>query len=545
MGVMMATESIEKLVTRRLYPELEERAIKYIESCDWKKFLSSIRRTSSKGKARDALVHLLKMESVGGTDADIFREFSTLEGDTLTQIRANATKHAMEILEDQIENKHTYFLDIQAMTMSPYVVLVKDVIEARKRELEQLEQNPSRIDVVGTFYGFSILMIEGTKTTETQTNAYGYRYWRRRTWLDENITETAANAVKQLTGEFANAVDMDKTYKTLGSSRIFKGRCMKTTAEILANAVRLSMYKVPGNRGRAARDLGKTQDSRTLPFLHHRLGNEVSGRVRMSILGALGKVGHEASIDILMEKAKLRGRRFVTKESEAATEAIGGIYAPQCRETLIELLRDGGNMVKAASIRALSKQDQTGLVDLISPYLTNKSRPVVRASVIALMDLGRRGQSAIKRNAPIIVGRIGSDKPSRTAFTKMMSISGVGKTKPVHQYFAKRIRKFESEIRNWQRRTRMGSYSYYWQRRERRTKQRLTDFLRLASEYLQPPLDEELIAALRSVTRSETDQMSTIKHLGERVLTHVQSDKKEKKARDARRFKQTVLDSYR
>ena len=56
----MASESIEKLVARRRYPQLEKRASEYIESDDWKKFLANIRRTSSKGKARDAVVHLLK-----------------------------------------------------------------------------------------------------------------------------------------------------------------------------------------------------------------------------------------------------------------------------------------------------------------------------------------------------------------------------------------------------------------------------------------------------------------------------------------------------
>ncbi|MHA2027553.1 MAG: hypothetical protein ACW98U_16765, partial [Candidatus Thorarchaeota archaeon] len=271
MGVMMAKESIEKLVSRRLYPQLEERATKYIESGDWKKFLRNVRRTSSKGKARDALVNLLKLEAVGGTDSDILKEFASLQGDTLTKIRANATERSMEILTEQIENRHTYFLDIEAMTMSPYVFLVKDVIEARKREIAQLEGTPSRLDILGTFYGFSILMIEGSKTAAPQTNQWGYRYWRRSTWLDENITDSAANAVKQLTGELAESVDMDKTYKTLGSSRIFRSKCTKITADILANAVRLAFYKVPGNRSRAARDLGKTEDLRALPFLHQRL----------------------------------------------------------------------------------------------------------------------------------------------------------------------------------------------------------------------------------------------------------------------------------
>ncbi|MHA2160369.1 MAG: HEAT repeat domain-containing protein [Candidatus Thorarchaeota archaeon] len=543
----MASESIEKLVSRRLYPQLEERATEYIESGDWKKFLRNVRRTSSKGKARDALVNLLKLEAVGGTDSDILKEFASLQGDTLTKIRANATERSMEILTEQIENRHTYFLDIEAMTMSPYVFLVKDVIEARKREIAQLEGTPSRLDILGTFYGFSILMIEGSKTAAPQTNQWGYRYWRRSTWLDEKITETAANAVKQLTGELAESVDMDKTYKTLGSSRIFKSKCTKTTADILANAVRLAFYKVPGNRSRAARDLGKTEDLRALPFLHQRLTVEGSMRVRMAIVEALGKIGHESSIAILKERAKLTGRRFVTKEAEAATLAIGGIYSRQCGETLLEILRVGGNPVKAAAIKALSTQEQTGLVEIIAPYLIDKSRPVVRASVIALMDLGRKGRAAIKKNAPTIIKRIGSDRPSKVAFSKMMSIGGVGMTTSVHQYFAKRVKQLESEIKNWQRRTRTGSYTWYWQRRERKARSRLTDLLRMANEYLKPPFDVELVKALRSLTKSKEDP--TIMTLARRLLLHVHTVHSEEvvetKSDERKSFIQTFLDSYR
>jgi hypothetical protein len=185
-------------------------------------------------------------------------------------------------------------------------------------------------------------------------------------------------------------------------------------------------------------------------------------------------------------------------------------------------------MAKAAAISALSNQEPSGLVDLISPYLTNKSRPVVRASVVALLDLGRKGHAAIRKNAPTVVKRIGSDRPSRTAFTRMMSVLGVGKMKPVHEYFAKRIRQFESEIRNWQRRTTSGSYGYYWQRRERRAKQRLTEFLRLTNDYIKPPLEKELVDALQSVTTTNSDPMSAIGSLGERMLTHDSPRKKRK-----------------
>ena len=540
----MGKTAISELVQKRMYPELEEQATEYIETDDWKKLLDRIdynKYGPSKGWSRDALVNLLQLETVGGTDSDIFHEFKGLEGTTLPQIRARARDKAIEILRKQIEHKHTYFLDVDAMALTPYAILVKDVIEARKRELEQLGPNPSRIEVLGTFYGFSILMIEGAKAKESQTSTYGYRYWRRRTWLDENITDAAANAIKQLTGELAESVDMDKTYKTLGSSRIFKGRCTKTTADILANAVRISFYKMPGNRTSAAYQMGKSGDSRTLPFLHHRLGIEENRRVRMGIIGALGSVGHVSSIDLLKEKAKLTGRRFITKESEAATEAIGRIYSPTCRETLLEILKDGGNSVKATAIKALVKQEETGLVDIISPYLVDKSKPVVRASVLALVDMGREGHAAIRKNAPTVIKRIGNDRPSRAAFSKMMTIKGIGRTKTVHQYFAKQIMKHARRISNWQRRYNNRSRTYYVSHWERRMKQRLSDALRLANDHLQRPYDEELVKALRFASTLEDDRWGSVSTYSSRLLAQVPKEKKSVKDR----FVQTFLDAYR
>lgn len=543
----MGNTAISELVQRRMYSELEEQTKEYIETGDWRRLLDDIdydRRSHAGGKARDALVNLLQLETVGGTDSDIFREFKNLEGTTLPQIRAQARDKAIEILRTQISGKHTYFLDVDAMALTPYAILVKDVIEARKRELEQLGPNPSRIDVLGTFYGFSILMIEGSTYMESQISTYGYRYRRRRTWLDESLTDSAVNAIKQLTGELAESVDMDKTYKTLGSSRIFKDRCTKKTADILANAVRLSFYKRPGNRSSAAYQLGRTEDSRTLPFLNHRLGIEENSRVRMSIVEALGYVGHASSIDLLKERAKLSERRYVTKESEVAVEAIGRIYSPTCRETLVEVLKEAGNTVKAAAIRAIARQESTGLVDIISPYLTHSSRPVVRASVLALMNQGREGLAAIRKNAPTVITRIGTDRPSRRVFSKMMTIRGIGKNEGVHQYFAKQIMKHGRRFQSWKRRRSSYGSTHRWTHWENTLTRRILDSLQLVNQHLQQPFDDELVKALEYVSKIDDDPRIGASSYSKRLLSQVPKERAEKKSMKEL-FVQTFLDAYR
>ncbi|MFW9908676.1 MAG: HEAT repeat domain-containing protein, partial [Candidatus Thorarchaeota archaeon] len=533
----MEKATIVDSATKRRYAELEKQADEFIKTDGWEAFMSSLRHVRPEGKARDAVVELLQLHAVGGTDSDIFREFGTLEGNDLHQIRANAADHAIIILKDQISSKHTYFLDIEAMTMTPYVVLVKDVIEARKREIEQLKQNPSRIDVLGTYYGFQILMTDNSMPFESP-NTYGYRRWRRTTWLNGAITETAANAIKNLTSELSNEVDMDMTYKTLQRSSIFRNRCTQGTADILANAVRVSLYKVPGNRSSAASALGHTGDSRVLPFLHHRLPLEQSRYVRISIARALGTVGHESSIEVLKERA-IVNRRYMSKEAEAMIDAIGRIYSPQCNEILTELLKHDGNTIKAAVIQALSKQDSPNVVELISPYLVHRTKPVVRASVFALSELGNAGTEAIIAKATNVIKKIGYDRLSINAFRKLLEISAIAEMPEVHQYFAGRVEKLGKELKRM-RNSVNNSFGYYWRRWEARVRTRLVEYCKLASTHLRPPFHSDLINSMKSVFKDQPDLINMINTLGRTPLIRaingnpVMEDK----------FEQTYLPSF-
>jgi hypothetical protein len=514
---MMEKATIQNLVSRRHYSELENRADEYIQSDDWTGFMSQIKHTRSSGKARDAVVALLELEAVAGTDSDVFKEFSSLDGTSLQLIRVNAIERAIELLKEQVENRHTYFLDVGIMAETPYAILVQDVIEARRRELAQLEGTPSRLDVLGTFYGFMILMTDGSKpydvsSTSTQRYGYRYNYRQRRSWLDESITDTAVNAIKQLTGNLAQPIEMDKTYRTIGNSSIFKKRCQKGTAAILADAVRLALYKVPGNRGAAARALGRTEDSRALEFLHHRLEMEQNRYVRTSIVTSLGRIGHESSIVPLESLAQQQTRRYSSKESIAAVNALGGIDSPHVRSVLLGLLKDGKNEVKACAIQALSQQGSSGLVEIINPYLKHTSRPVVRSSVTALLELGSEGEEAIKLAMPMVLSRLGNDRGSKEVLTKMLEISGIGQMSLVHDYFAKKIQKLTSYVKRWQTSASGTSYSYYWNRRERRARIELEWWLDLVSRHLHPPFSEELVRCTRSLFSSvnDTGVLSTI-----------------------------------
>jgi HEAT repeat protein len=516
-GVVMGVVSLHDIVTKRRYSDLEQVAKEHIERGEWESILSRIAQCSPSGKSRDAVVSLLELESVGGTDSNLFSEFTSLEGNTLQEIRIAATERAIGLLREQVAERHTYFIDVEEMSTTPFAVLAKEVIEARKRELEELQQGASRIEVLGTYYGYTILLTDGAKPHEGGT---GYRYWRRRTWLDEKINESAAAAIKKITGEFAEAVDMDLTYRTIGHDPVFKKRCTPETARILADAVRVSLYKVPGNRAKAARDLGRTGDSRAVAFLHNRFPTEQNRGVRTAIAEALGQIGHESSVGLLQEYVESSSRRQ-TKDVFAAVDALGRIDADQARAALVSLLESGSNAVKAKSIESLSRLDIPDMIQLVTPYATHKSRPVVRAAVDALLRNGDQGTEVVKENVPTILGRIGSDRTSRFVLTKVLSISGIGERQETQDYFAKRIKNAMRQLERWQAsRNRGYSYGYWWQRRERRARTEMEEVVRMAAQCTRPPFSEGLLASLCQVRSKLTDGTAVLAALGQGDLAN-------------------------
>lgn len=514
---MMETGVITDAVLKRECDNLNRYAEEYLESNDWLGLLDILAHSRSQGKSRDALVSLLELEAVGGTDSDVFKVFSDLEGTTLHQIRAHAIERSMEILKQQIENRHTYFLNIEEMAETPYAILVKDIIDARKRELVELGSNPSRIEVLGTFYGFMILIIDGSHPqdiTTHQQNPYRYYYSRhRRTWLDTNISDSAANAIKKLTGDFAVEVDMDKTYRTLGSSRIFKSRCTRNTAEILANAVRLSLYMVPGNRSSAAAALGRTEDVRVLPFLHHRIRTEQSAEVRKRIAEALGKVSYVDSLDILKEQVSYP-RRGLSKEQDAIISAIGGIFSPKSKEILFKIIKSSGNSVKSAAIRALGTQSPEGLVHFLAPYLRDRSRPIVRASVLTLTELGQEGYDTILRDLVPVLKTIGNDRPSQVAVHKILQNPSICQKRELQYFFAKRIYNLRKDAENWKKRNNSSPHSWWYRNREQRAERSLTDVVRMVVRHLQPPYQKELLHSIQESLRAINTPEYILREIG-------------------------------
>ncbi|NHJ15152.1 MAG: HEAT repeat domain-containing protein, partial [Candidatus Thorarchaeota archaeon] len=228
--------------------------------------------------------------------------------------------------------------------------------------------------------------------------------------------------------------------------------------------------------------------------------------------------------------------RYLSRVGEAAIRAMGKIHSPRSKEILLGLLETGRSATRAMAIEALSGQNPEGIVKLLTPYLVDKSRPVSRASVLTLAKTGSEGRDAIRANASVIVKRIGYDKPSRAALTTMLCISDVGQMREVQQYVAKRIEKCARDLRRWSQQGTNRYHSYYWRRREVRSRERLIDYVKLAAFHLKPPFDGNLTKAVMSALILDDEQGGIKRALGENQLAKALTTTQSKDTRHVQTF---------
>ena len=487
---------------KRRNSELVPIAEAYTQRGEWRDFVSKLKTpfvkrypySTSIGMARDALVHLLQLEPVGGTDTDVFMEFGDLPGSTLEEVRQEALDHSIKLLRDQIANRHTFFLDAEAMAPTPFAVLLEDVLAARTKELEDLKPGTSRIPVLGTYYGFLILISEGASyrglPPQAATSYYAYRkHAPTQTWLNAEIKEEAAAAIRNLTGELASAVDMDRTYRTLGSSDIFSKRCTPSTTSILENAVRLSLYK--SQRSGAATNLGGTGDSRALPFLHSRLPIEQNNGVLRSIAHALGYMAHASSASVLYER--ISNETSNSKQTMALVAPLGSIDAPETIEVLKALLNHKAYVVRTTAINCLERLRPPDFTEIIVPCLGEKTTSVVAAAMISLSNFGEDGARALRENITLVLSRVGKDKSIQRAFRQVLLAKGIGSLEEVHDYFAGKLKSEITAVKKSERsraRNPRRGPAYY--------RGELKFTIGVVMNYLKPPFSESLSTELEN-----------------------------------------------
>ncbi|MBD3159188.1 MAG: hypothetical protein GF309_10405 [Candidatus Lokiarchaeota archaeon] len=352
------------------------------------------RKSIPYGKVRDALVYLLGLQPTNGIDCNMMEVFRDLTSDTVDDLRDEAAPIAMEKLREQIK-RNTYFIEVEEMAASQYALLVEDVIEARKKEVESLSETSNLIDILATFYGFKVLTTGVLLEPPSDLWRSTYRSWRRTSRNREGITQTASDAFDELCDLLDRDIDLRKEYKTLGSNRKIKKKCSEEMALLLRHIITMSFYRAHDDRRRSILALGESGDSRAIPFLHLKT-KTVAKRNEKYLLMALRDMGHPSSYEIL--KNYLGHKKWQIRE--IALEAMGVYSGDEASNIILSRLDSEKITYQRGALSALAYRQRDMDVDKLKPYLS-QPKYLVHA-LRALINMGLEGKQTILREKDAI-----------------------------------------------------------------------------------------------------------------------------------------------
>lgn len=273
---------IPTMLSERNYPLLDEYVGWLVQRQGWRVSFRHIRTLSCespvmRGKTRDAVLHMLGLNTVIGMDMDPLKQFANMKGNSLEELRTKALRSAMRKLQDQIEKRNTFFLDIDALTDTTFVSLVPDILDARREEVMKLTSQPSLRDILSTYYGFLVFSQAPPGESGRSRGKYA-------------ITK-AKRAFKRV------AKSMGKRLTAKGNLLSLRGSIWENTSPelhgLLMNTIRLCTGREPE---RAAKELGQSGDSRVLDTLEeiHRRGS-LRRAVKESVCNAILEIGRPCS----------------------------------------------------------------------------------------------------------------------------------------------------------------------------------------------------------------------------------------------------------
>lgn len=470
----MRNVNISDVIERRDYDALTSMASDEVRNGHWEDLVDAMHRAPTKGKARDALVNLLQLVEVGGTDSNVFGVFRSLNGSNLDEIRIDAHDIAVGLLKKQIEHSNTYFIDTEGVSASPFFVFFDEITECRRRELANLKPNASRNDILLTYYGFMILTMSGLPTenaNQTNTRSY-YRYWRRRYVGRPEIARDAVEAITQLTRDFGTAATVNGRYETLGTSNFFGSKCQPYNSRVLSEITRMCLYMTPWDRAKAAKHLGALGDARALPHMHNCLETESDYRTKATIAESIGLVGHESSIELLEYISQLTGRRE-RNLSVAAVRGLGSILSSKSTDYLVRILQNRDTHLMVEAISGLSRQKCPGLVQILGPLLGSNSRPVLRSAVQALLASGKEGEKVITEKLSRVVRKLYPDRVAKHLIPQLLRMDAAQNNAEIHEYFIGRLTKSIKKLKQLERVSNRFSNQWYQQRVERKVRSKI------------------------------------------------------------------------
>ncbi|MGY5877115.1 MAG: hypothetical protein RTU30_15295 [Candidatus Thorarchaeota archaeon] len=317
------------------------------------------------GTLHDALVKLWRSEIIGNLDCDLLDAFGDKDFRNLEDLRLWVLTKSVNLLKEQIERGCTFFLDTQALSTSVHAVLVQDIIEVRRKEVENLPSKPSMREIYSTYYGYSILM------------AGDLKQWRA------GASKETVDQVDQLISDFGGTAKL--AAKMMKKSKRAFLNCSPETRELLFLLLKVSMAGY-SSRQRAAIRLGEIGDSRAIPIILERLRASNSHYEKQSLIKALGKLGHT---ELLVEVESFLKERYL---HSAAVEALSGIRHPKA----VKILNEQG--MSRQVIESLGRTHHPEALDVLSENFFLRHGRRQASALIALHSFGPEGDAIIKAN---------------------------------------------------------------------------------------------------------------------------------------------------
>jgi len=383
---------IASIIERREYEVLEKEIRNRLTNEDWEDILNQIEDIAGKEEAvigwgiplregiiRDAITHLLDIHDFEGLDGNFLSHFRSLDGRTLQSIRKDANILASQLLERQVKNRNTFFVNVEKLSDTNLVLLIPIILDARKQEIDDLEITPSFDQIYSSYYGFRILTHSG---------------------LGEDIvtsSDRSFKAFEELASQMGKELSVNQ--EDLHFSKNAFGKVSEYTRNLLWNLLNLCIAgyhrQVP-----AAVALGDIGDSRALDTLHLKLETSQDRRVRIEIISAIGRIGHPDSFELLhrlmegYDPIRPNPHYRLNQDQRAAAIAIGGIRHPQ-----VDILLRNAAEDDSFPIAAYGHTRNVKFIDLIVQRIAatrSKYRTDIITHLEALKALGPEGAMMVK-----------------------------------------------------------------------------------------------------------------------------------------------------
>jgi len=447
--IVTTVAKLRLYVDLRMYDELDAYADDCIRDKGWKLLLSRMKKVRDKGdsldafrpesvapgKVRDAIVHLLALDAVKGIDIDLLQTFRNLKPSSLRHLRSLVIPIAIKALEEQIQKHNTFFMDIEEMATTAYAVLVQDIVNSRNEEITSIGSNPSVLQVLSSYYGFSILTL-------------GSNIQRRHQWEAPG----AAEALKEVTKSLGATVRFIQSKPIIQAQKVFKN-CTEETANLLANIARMAVHMGISTQTNSLNKLKNQGDSRTIPFLLAKLERVRHYRVKNSLQEALAGIGGETIVDILVDS--------YPSYNATRIKAMGRIRSERTIKILEDIVKSRCSQErKSAAIWGLGNLDALDSVDVIEMHLTSKNQKVKTASIRALMKLGPDGHKHILENLDSMIGTLSRETYTHTILQGLVKIPKIRDSKEfVKSISSSLLKAYEKDSQRKNSRTRT-----YWER---------------------------------------------------------------------------------